>query len=272
MSQASYPLGCSEGEAHRLAQQAALFEDLTADVLQRAGLEAGMQVLDLGCGVGDVSLLAGRLVGATGSVLGIDRNPGSIETARRRAAGLGVGNVRFEAAALDAFDTVQTFDALIGRLVLLYLPDPAATLRRLRNFVRPNGIVAFQEMDMEQVAAMPSYELFERARSWLLGAFTLGGVELNMGSKMLAAFLRAGLPAPAMIAVSRVESGTDSPAWAYMTQTLRSLLPTLERAGVVSAEEVAPETLADRLSRDAGAETVIFLPRLVGAWCRLPKP
>src|SRR5271154_6128181 len=80
-----YALGYTEDEARRWAQQAAFFEELTADVLRRAGIRSGMRVLDLGCGVGDVSLLASRMVGASGAVLGIDRSPTSVETARRRA-------------------------------------------------------------------------------------------------------------------------------------------------------------------------------------------
>jgi len=89
----SYPLGYTEDEARRLVEQAALIEDLTEDVLRRAGIEAGMHVLDLGCGVGDVSLLAARLVGAAGAVSGIDRSASSVEVARARAASLGVRNV-----------------------------------------------------------------------------------------------------------------------------------------------------------------------------------
>jgi hypothetical protein len=48
------------------------FKDLTADVLRRA-MGSGMKVLDLGCGVGDVSVLVARMVGESGAVLGIDR-------------------------------------------------------------------------------------------------------------------------------------------------------------------------------------------------------
>src|SRR5262249_2540853 len=67
-----YALGYSESEFHRLEFQGGLFRDFTEDVLLRAGLAPGMQVLDAGCGVGDVSLLAADLVGPSGTVLGID--------------------------------------------------------------------------------------------------------------------------------------------------------------------------------------------------------
>jgi hypothetical protein len=72
------------------------FEDLTADVLRRAGIGSDMEVLDLG---------------EFGAVLGIDRAASSVETARRRAAALGVRNVQFETAELDAFDSAEMFDA-----------------------------------------------------------------------------------------------------------------------------------------------------------------
>jgi SAM-dependent methyltransferase len=268
----SYPLGYSEDEAHRLASQGAFLEDLTADVLRRAGIEPGMVVLDLGCGVGDVSVLAASMVGEFGAVLGIDRAVSSVETARRRAAELGTRNVRFETAELDAFDTAEKFDAVIGRLVLLYQPDPIAVLRRFRKFLKPNGIIAFQEMDMETASQVPASETFTRVSSLIRDGFKAGGTELNMGSKLLPAFLNAGLPRPTMIAASRAESGPDSKVYAITAQILQSLLPIVERTGAATIEEAAIGTLADRLRHDAVAnESVTFWPRLVGAWTRLPK-
>jgi ubiquinone/menaquinone biosynthesis C-methylase UbiE len=268
----SYPLGYSEDEARRLAAQAAHLEDLTGDVFRRAGIGLGMQILDLGCGVGDVSFLAAGMVGAAGTVLGIDRNASSIETARHRAMGLGLSNVQFEVSELDTFaDNGRRFDALIGRLVLLYLPDPAATLRRFRNFLRPGGVIAFQEIDMDQVSQFPTSELFSRVGLWIVGGFKAGGAEINMGRRLLSTFLQAGLPRPTMIAMSRVESGPDAYAYTYLTGILRSLLPLVERAGLASAQEVAIDTLADRLRQDATTnEIVTFSPRMVGAWSRLP--
>jgi 2-polyprenyl-3-methyl-5-hydroxy-6-metoxy-1,4-benzoquinol methylase len=267
-----YPLGYSEDEADRLASQGAFLEDLTADVLRRAGIGSGMVVLDLGCGVGDVSVLAASIVGEFGAVLGIDRAASSVETARRRAADLGTRNVRFETTELDAFDTAEKFDAVIGRFVLLYQPDPIALLRRFRNFLKPNGIIAFQEMDMGTASQVPASETFTRVHSSILRGFKAGGAELNMGSKLLPAFLNAGLPRPTMIAASRVESGPDSKVYAIVAQIVQSLLPLVERTGAATVEEAAIGTLADRLREDAVAnESVTFWPRLVGAWSRLPK-
>lgn len=267
-----YPLGYSEQEARRLADQGALLEDLTEDVLRRAGLRQGMQVLDIGCGVGDVSLLAARMVGSDGAVLGIDKALSSVETARRRVASLGVKNARFEESDLAIFETDQKFHAIVGRLVLLYLPDPAGVLRRLSRHLRPGGIVALQEFDMSQVSQAPASELFMQARRWILEAFTAGRAELDMGTKLYTTFLHAGLPAPNMIAATYVACGPTSPGYEYMARVLRSLLPLIERSGVANIAEIGIDTLAARLRDDAVAnDRVTFLPRVVGAWAPLAR-
>ena len=162
------------------------------------------------------------MVGERCAVLGIDRAASSVETARRRAGALGARNIRFEVAELDAFDSAEKFDAVIGRLVLLYQPDPVAILRRFRNFLNPNGIIAFQEMDVEATSQVPCSETFRRVLSWILDGFRADGTELNMGSKLLSAFLHAGLPRPAMVAGQRVGSDPDSPHYAIFAQLVRS--------------------------------------------------
>jgi ubiquinone/menaquinone biosynthesis C-methylase UbiE len=159
-----YPLGYSDLEAGRLADQGALLEGITEDVFRRAGLKRGMRVLDIGSGVGDVSLLAARMIGGDGAVLGIDKSSSSVQAARRRVADLGVTNVRFEKCDIADSATEQKFDAIIGRLVLLYLPDPAAELRRLSRTLRPDGIVAFQEIDMSEMSQVPASDLFMKMR------------------------------------------------------------------------------------------------------------
>jgi ubiquinone/menaquinone biosynthesis C-methylase UbiE len=229
-----YPLGYSEAEAQRLASQAALFERANGGRAASRRLADGHAVLDLGCGVGDVSLLAARMVGPGGTVLGLDRAASSVETARRRAGSVGVANVRFEQAELENFDTARTFDAVVGRLVLLFLADPAQLLRRLRHRVRPGGVVAFHEMDMQASTQVPASELYNRVSHWIQAAFKAGGTELNMGSRLLATFLHAGLPRPTMIAAARAESGPLSPTYDLLAGIVRSLLPLIERAGIAS--------------------------------------
>ena len=69
-----YVLGNSVNEQARLKLQGKILEKWTEQFLLSAGLEPGMSVLDLGCGMGDVSLLAAKIVGASGCVTAIDRD------------------------------------------------------------------------------------------------------------------------------------------------------------------------------------------------------
>lgn len=82
----SYVLGHVDREVRRLLLQGRLYDDYTTYVLQLAGLRPGMRVLDIGCGPGDVSFIASRLVGPTGRVLGVDASSDIIEFARARPA------------------------------------------------------------------------------------------------------------------------------------------------------------------------------------------
>jgi 2-polyprenyl-3-methyl-5-hydroxy-6-metoxy-1,4-benzoquinol methylase len=271
MSDQPYPLGYSEQEARRLADQAAYLEGITEDVLRQAGLAHGMRVLDIGCGAGDLSLLAARIVGERGSVLGVDRASSTLEIARRRVTATGVTNVRFAEAELAAFETDQEFDAIVGRLVLLYLPEPATVLRRLSRHLRPGGIVAFHEFDMSESSQVPQSALFAKTRGLILEAFTAGGAETDMGTKLYTTFLEAGLPPPNMNATTVVACGPTTAGYEHFMRVLRSLLPLVERYRLANVAEIDIDTLATRLRNDATANArVAFLPRNVGAWAVLP--
>jgi ubiquinone/menaquinone biosynthesis C-methylase UbiE len=237
-------------------------------VLRQAGLRDGIRVLDLGSGMGDVSLLAAGLVGSTGAVLGIDRATSSVVAARQRARRAGSSNVRFEVHDLLSFTPPDPFDAVVERLVLLYLPNPVAVLRRLCPQLRPGGIVAFLEYDVPQVGPSPPSELFTAMRGLMLEVFTAAGAELEMGSRLHRTFLHAGLPAPEMLAYVPVRS--DRGGYEYFVGVLRSLLPLAERAHPGRLAELGSiDTLAERLTEDSLAhERIVFLPRLMGAWSR----
>jgi SAM-dependent methyltransferase len=266
----AYALGCSQTEQRRLVLQGGYLGESTERIFRKAGIQPGMSVLDIGCGVGDVSLLAASLVGPDGSVVGIDRTASSIDTARERAAGL--PNVAFETGDLASLDPGRQFDALVGRLVLMYLPDPAAALDRLLRFVRPGGIVVFQEMEMSLARSVPRMRLFETCGDWIRETFRRAGFEIDMGSKLFATFCRAGLPGPEMILEGKVEGRAGSASYELMAQTVRSLLPMMERLGVTATAEVDVETLAIRLEAETcAAGGVIMIPPMIGAWARKPQ-
>jgi SAM-dependent methyltransferase len=256
-------------EQKRLASQAALFDPLTERVFRAAGVGGGMRVLDLGSGAGDVAILAARLVGRDGEVVGVERDPEAVASATARVAKAGLANVRFTPANVETLEGVPgPFDAVVGRLVLMYLPQPVAALRRAAELVRPGGLVCFHEGDMAYDWAAPMTPLWVQMRGWFLATLKRANVAPRMGLSLYPTFIAAGLPAPEL----RIEcaAGNGEIAWAW-ANVLRGVLPLMERLGIATADKMAPDTLADRLQDDLrAANGIVISPPMIGAWARLP--
>lgn len=99
----AYVMGHTDRERRRLSLQASVINSLTVSFLRRAGISAGMHVLELGCGVGEVSLIAARLVGPCGRLHGLDLDPAALEIAQRRVQSAGHRHVCFELADVKDF-------------------------------------------------------------------------------------------------------------------------------------------------------------------------
>jgi ubiquinone/menaquinone biosynthesis C-methylase UbiE len=267
--QAPYALGHTQHELNRLISQARFFGDLTAHVLRLAGIGPRMRVLDTGCGAGDVSFLAASLVGPEGSVIGVDKAPEATALASERAAAAGLTNVHFVTKDLADYSPDDSFDALIGSRILMYFSDPAVLLRRLVSFVRPGGVIAFQEFDMWGAKSHPACPLFELSVERIRQTFARAGADPCAGLKLAQVFEEAGLVLPQMIQGARVERGPDSELYSQVAKVSRSLLPLMERTGVATAADVNVDSLADRLRAEAlAAGATLVGPPLIGAWTR----
>jgi len=264
---AVYVLRHSEGEHQRLIEQQGFLGGSTERLFVDAGIGPGMRVLDVGSGVGEVSLLAASLVGPGGSVVGVDTDPLAIERARERVPALGFTNVSFVEGDIRTLTFDEPFDAAVGRFVLMYLADPAEALRRVAGHVRSGGIVAFQEWTAEDpVLTLPHSPLWELAFDLMLETFRRAGTEMEMGLKLYPAFVRAGLPAPSVRAQRPIGGGPDFPGYQFLAGAVASIFPMMEQLGVATAEEIGVETLAERLREEvAGLGGVIAFPSLVGA-------
>lgn len=112
--------------------------------LARADVKAGERVLDVGCGCGETSIAAARLVGPTGSVLGLDVSAPMLERAREAARAAGALNVRFEEADAQTVALPErTQDVLYSRFGVMFFGDPEAAFTNLRRALRPGGRMSF---------------------------------------------------------------------------------------------------------------------------------
>lgn len=263
----TYALDNTTAELDRLVHQARYFGDLTAHVLHLAGVATGMRVLDVGCGPGDVTFLLSRIVGAEGAVIGIDTDARAVAGARSRAEAVAATNTTFLHADAHTVDLDQPVDAVVGRLVLMHLPDPPAALRHLRDVLVPGGLVVFHEFDLAGSGTEPACPLFDTTLERLRETFRRVGVDPRAGLRLRRWFLQAGLPEPEMTLGARVEGGPAAGAYAQLTAVTRSLLVPMEQTGVATAAEVDVDTLEARLRAELVASDAVGVsPLFVGAW------
>jgi SAM-dependent methyltransferase len=228
-------------EGRRLMRQAQLLRPHTERALRAAGIGPGSSVLDLGCGMGDVALIAAEL-GA--EVVSIERDPNVAAAARAR-----LGD-RVEVVVGDITDPHVTgaFDAIVGRLILMYVRDPAAVIRELvRRYLRPGGAVAFIEYDFRSTLLLPGPELFRSTLETVVGIIKAAGFHHDIGLRWPAVFEAAGLTTPAVEAFLWTSVEDDGLGPEMCENVLRNTLPIGEKLGLVKASDFDLATLPARI-------------------------
>jgi ubiquinone/menaquinone biosynthesis C-methylase UbiE len=267
-SASSYALGNTEAEQDRLIRQAARLAPLTERFFLEAGIGPGQRVLDLGSGVGDVAMLAARLVGPSGEVVGVERDSRSIARAMARAAEAGLHNLNFIQCDVYQVESDKPFDAIVGRLILMFLSDPVAALRSLYRLVRPGGVLAFQEQSWA-----PCFPLWRHLPLWSAAVsldcetLRLCGANPDIGLALYRIFLEAGLPAPTVH--MEVPLGNDPGFIRWIYEVLCSLLPKIQQLNLPLETLGDLDTLPERLQVEvAASKGIVSWMAIVGAWAR----
>lgn len=264
----SYVLDNTAAEQARLNRQAVALRPITERLFRAAGIGPGMSVLDVGCGYGDVSLLAAELVSSSGRVIGFDRDARQIAAASSRLRG--TSTVSFVQATVDD-PPAGEFDAIVGRLVLMYQPNLVGAVSSLIRRLRRGGVVAFVEINLRpdgsHAITWPEIPLQEQIRSWIRQGF--GSTHHYVGLQLPSIFRHAGLvPQPPYDSAAIIYEGRDL---AEMTaEMVRSMLPRLTEAGV-DPVDVDIDTLSERLYAEGGDERILAHGPLIGVWARKVK-
>jgi SAM-dependent methyltransferase len=270
---ARYVMGHNDRERRRLALQATILQPCTENLMRRAGVSPGMHVLDVGCGVGDVTLLVASLVGRDGSVTSLDLDPGALAIVEQRAAERGLKNISVVQGSLDEYRPGRSFDAVTGRHILIHVPNPLAVLKQAFQWLRPGGVAVFQEYDFSGLhTTYPPCPLRERVVKSFGDAMCADGMA-GIGTRLFHLFWEAGFAPPDCRAEYPVDGGPDSPFYEWIAESFRSIRPHLIAKGLLveCLEKIDLDTLADQLreeavSRKAGAAC----PIMVGGFARRP--
>lgn len=268
----AYPVESSERERARLARQARALRPFTERLLRDAGAHTGSAVLDLGTGAGDVALLAAELVGPTGRVVSMDRDPDNLAHARKRAADAGAKHVTFIEGDIAAPPGEPPFDIAIGRYVLMYQSDPATTVRGVARAIKPGGAVAFHELNLFEGVLCDSWPAMPADVRDMLMRMTAGvvrNVRPRMGAALPAVFAEAGLD----ISGWHFEGAAEVLAREDGVEQLRGIWTMWSRAtiaaGLVHAGEIEPK-LFDRWLDSMPPHAAVVTPTSVLGWARKP--
>jgi SAM-dependent methyltransferase len=268
---ADYVLGHPEDQLDYQGVLSHAFQTFTLQAFAESGLGRGTHILEIGSASGDLAILAAEFVGPSGSVVGIEQSADAVAYATERARAGDFHNVSFVESAIDQqLPFGREFDALVGRIFLMFVPSPAAALRQLAQHVTPGGLVIFQEPDMSWARSVPNVPTVEMAARWMREVFQRSGADSGLGPKLHGIFKAAGLPDPRM-RVDGLIYGSNGAGPALLAETIRAMLPAIEHFGLATAREINIDTLEERMRAElAAASATMSSPLLISAWTRLP--
>lgn len=114
---------------------------ITDQLIRLAGITSGHKVLDIATGAGEPALTIAKIVGPAGKVTAVDLSPEMLQTAKQRAASLGITNVEFRVVEDEGLSMFQesSFDSVVCRNGLMFMPDPVKALRAFLRVLKPGG-------------------------------------------------------------------------------------------------------------------------------------
>ena len=181
------------------------YGEVTRQMLDLARIQPGQRILDIAAGAGEPAVSAAERVGPGGYVLATDISEGIVELALQVARERGLQQIETRAMDGEKLDLPDaSFDAVLCRLGLMYMPHPVTALREWRHALRAGGrvaVVVFSTPDRNSWGAIPASVIRRRAQlpppvPGQPGPFSLGGPGVLEG-----VFHQAGFANPEVRAV-----------------------------------------------------------------------
>jgi len=171
---------------------------------------------------------------------------------------------------VGTYRTDVSYDAVIGRHILIHTPDPRVVVGLAHSLLTPGGVAVFQEYDFS-VVHRPFAEapLYERLLEVFRAFFAKAG-HGNIGTRLFQLLIEAGFRPPECRVEYPMDGGADSPFYEWVAESFRSILPRAAALGLVGGDEVAG---IDSLARRLKEETIshggcVPGPAMVGCFAR----
>ncbi len=267
MNAESYVIKGGQVGRDRLRVLSRVLERTTGALLARLAVAPSANVLDVGCGGGDVTLAWARLV-PDGRVVGIDVDATKLEFARDDAQGARVANVEFHQGDVGDGDLGhESYDVVYARFLLCHLPDPERVLQRMFDAVVPGGFLVVEDTDIDGSVSYPPSPAFARSIDLYTAAVRGRGGDPDIGWRVPLLMLHLGVTE---IAIDVVQpAGITGDAKTIQTLTLAATRDAIVAAGLATSDEV--DQVASELEAFvARPDTVVSVARIVQTWGRKP--
>lgn len=213
------------------------------------GIAIGSRILDVGCGNGDLSRFVARLAGPSGEVIAIDSNQSALKAACSISKDPDAAAIDYRPVDLSRdLPELGRFDVIVGRRILMYLPDTSATLSRLVGLAKPGAVLAFQEHARRDVpfdhTALP---LHRQLYDWTWDTVAAEGGNVTLGLNLVEKMRVLGL---SIIQAYSEDVLIEPDQPSFLPTLMRVMLPRLVERGVSTEGEVQVDTLAQRLENE----------------------
>jgi ubiquinone/menaquinone biosynthesis C-methylase UbiE len=254
--------GGQEGKS-RLNVLSDILSSYTKTLLEKDGPISGKTFLDVGCGGGNVSLMAARMVGETGSVTGIDFDKEIISLAQKDAVKEGIKNITFEAISAEDITYNNQFDIVYARFLLSHLKSPMQVLQNMARNAKPGGKIIVQDVHFSGHFCYPPCKAFDDYLYYYTTTAKNNDQNPEIGSSLFQLFYQAKI---SDIKFETIQPSFNTGAGKWMAYlTMDKIKDTVIKQGLANAEEIE-EVLAELEEFTKDEQTIISLPRIFTVW------
>ncbi|HXV79296.1 MAG TPA: class I SAM-dependent methyltransferase [Candidatus Binatia bacterium] len=239
----TYLLGLDKSTLRRYALFDEIYQPATAERFATLPVSADMNVLEVGCGIGDTACYLAKQVVPNGYVVAFDQSRELVELARQRAAAGGIDNLEFVCARAQEFQfDKECFDLVHTRFVLSYMRDAKEIVAKIYAALKVSGIFLGEEIFQAYIKHNEP-KWFRDITTWFARLIEMSGGNPDYGLAQLPSdMLEAGFKDLKVTAQCPVRDQ------ARIAEMLRLALANEMRKALVDAELATDKEIDDDVS------------------------
>ncbi len=236
MQPKNYAISGGEEGKKRLNKLAAALQPYTSSLLIHAGVQTGCSFLDLGCGGGNVSMLAAQLAGEEGRVTGVDYDPVIVQLAQEDLITENIHNIAYQHNSAYDINFTNEFDFVYARFLLSHLNDPMKALLKMKQAAKQGGKIIAEDIQFSRHFSYPDNAAFKRYQQLYAEVVKRKGGDAELGADLPLLFMDAGIKIISMDVIQPAFSSGDGKWLAYIT--MDKIKDSILEEGVAGLEEI----------------------------------